>query len=427
MPVNPNFSPVRKEPVHPLRQVAPLRVQRRAAARLDGDRTPEKSPGAAFVRRTAAAMASSSARPRTHARAVRRLQPYVLDEAIFMGALRRELKRAERLDQPVVVLRVALNDGVNLPASTVLPRVVEALAAASGDMAMFGWIEQGAALGAIVPEIPAHDVTAVSRLDALLRQELTARVDPETAAMLSVGVHVRSSATHGGDWVGPPLQTQLGSGDRSRTVREVIKRGLDVVGSLALLLVLAPLFAAIAALLKLSSPGPVLFRQIRIGHMARPFSMLKFRSMRVDADPALHQAFVTSFIRSGAEFTQAGRGAMFKLTKDPRVTPFGRILRKTSLDELPQLWNVLRGEMSLVGPRPPLAYEVEQYRRWHWRRVLDAKPGITGLWQVVGRSRTTFDEMVRLDLRYIRTHSLLTDLKILLATPRAVMTGKGAA
>ena len=178
--------------------------------------------------------------------------------------------------------------------------------------------------------------------------------------------------------------------------------------------------------MKLTSPGPILFRQARVGQMAKPFTMLKFRSMRVNADPRLHHEFVTTFIKSSAQLHPAGSKALFKLTNDPRVTPLGRILRKSSLDELPQLWNVLRGDMSLVGPRPPLAYEVEQYQPWHRRRVMDAKPGITGLWQVGGRSQTTFDEMVRLDLRYARTRSLWTDIRILLATPRAVISGKGA-
>ena len=214
--------------------------------------------------------------------------------------------------------------------------------------------------------------------------------------------------------------------DARRTRRTRIKRGLDVAGSLALLLILSPVFLLIAALLKLTSPGSILFRQERVGQLAKPFTMLKFRTMRVNADPRLHHAFVTSFIRSSAQWHPVGRRALFKLTNDPQVTPLGRVLRKTSLDELPQLWNVLRGEMSLVGPRPPLAYEVEQYRSWHRRRILDAKPGMTGLWQVMGRSRTTFEEMVRLDLRYIRTCSLWNDLKILLATPRAVISGKGA-
>jgi lipopolysaccharide/colanic/teichoic acid biosynthesis glycosyltransferase len=189
--------------------------------------------------------------------------------------------------------------------------------------------------------------------------------------------------------------------------------------------VLSPLYLLIAVLVKLRSRGPVFFRQTRIGQGAKPFTMFKFRTMHVDADRTLHHEFVTRFIKSSGQ-QELGANELFKITNDPRVTPIGRILRRTSLDELPQFWNVLRGDMSLVGPRPPLAYELEQYRSWHWRRVLEAKPGITGLWQVVGRSRTSFDDMVRLDLRYVRTCSLSTDIKILLATPRAVVSGKGA-
>jgi lipopolysaccharide/colanic/teichoic acid biosynthesis glycosyltransferase len=159
----------------------------------------------------------------------------------------------------------------------------------------------------------------------------------------------------------------------------------------------------------------------------RPFTMLKFRTMHVNAGHAAHHEFVTAFIKAGGQAQVAEENGMFKIANDPRVTTVGRLLRKTSLDELPQLWNVVRGEMSLVGPRPPLYYEVEEYQPWHCRRVLEAKPGITGLWQVAGRSRTTFDEMVRLDLRYAKARSLWTDVKILLATPAAVIVGKGAA
>jgi lipopolysaccharide/colanic/teichoic acid biosynthesis glycosyltransferase len=158
--------------------------------------------------------------------------------------------------------------------------------------------------------------------------------------------------------------------------------------------------------------------------MMKPFTMFKFRTMHVDADHKLHQEYVTRFITSNAD--AGGPEKVFKITNDPRVTAVGHILRKTSLDELPQLWNVLRGDMSLVGPRPPLGYELEQYKRWHYRRILEAKPGITGLWQVRGRSRTTFDQMVRLDLQYAKTCSVWNDMKILLATPAAVISGKGA-
>jgi lipopolysaccharide/colanic/teichoic acid biosynthesis glycosyltransferase len=198
------------------------------------------------------------------------------------------------------------------------------------------------------------------------------------------------------------------------------------MGSFALLVALSPLLALIAVLVKLTSAGPVFFSQVRVGASEKPFTMLKFRTMRVDSDHSLHQQYVTRFITAGASAVPTDESGLFKIVNDPRVTLVGRLLRKTSLDELPQLWNVLRGDMSLVGPRPPLAYEVEQYKRWHHRRILEAKPGITGLWQVMGRSRTSFDDMVRLDLRYAQTQSAWTDIKILLATPRAVISGKGA-
>jgi lipopolysaccharide/colanic/teichoic acid biosynthesis glycosyltransferase len=160
--------------------------------------------------------------------------------------------------------------------------------------------------------------------------------------------------------------------------------------------------------------------------MMKPFMICKFRTMYVGADHGIHHNYVSWFITSSGKAQETGKNTLFKLTNDPRITPIGHLLRKTSLDELPQLWNVLCGEMSLVGPRPPLWYELRQYQPWHRHRVLEAKPGISGLWQVSGRSRTTFDEMVRLDLRYARTRSLWTDIKILLATPVAVISGKGA-
>ncbi len=152
--------------------------------------------------------------------------------------------------------------------------------------------------------------------------------------------------------------------------------------------------------------------------------------MYTNNDPQVHQEYVQRFIAGQAENNSSENGedrpVVFKITNDPRVTPVGRFLRKTSLDELPQFWNVLRGEMSLVGPRPPVQYEFDVYDVWHRRRVLEVKPGITGLWQVSGRSRTCFDDMVRLDLRYTQSWSLWLDLRILAATPRAVFTGDGA-
>ena len=203
---------------------------------------------------------------------------------------------------------------------------------------------------------------------------------------------------------------------------------MDICGSLAALVVFSPVLAVIAASIKLTSRGPVLFRQQRIGQFGRRFTFLKFRSMHSNTDSRIHEEYVQWFI-SGANGSGQGAhtvSATFKLTADPRITPVGKFLRKTSLDELPQLLNVLSGEMSLVGPRPPIPYEFQRYRVWHKGRLLAVKPGITGLWQVEGRSRVTFDEMVRMDLKYANSRSLWVDLKLLFRTPAAAFSGKGA-
>ncbi len=208
--------------------------------------------------------------------------------------------------------------------------------------------------------------------------------------------------------------------------KRLVKRAFDVTVASLLLVVFSPLFLLIALLIRLDSPGPALYRQERIGENGRPFTMFKFRSMVQDADPRVHEAYVTDLIRRNVS-PQAENGgrAVLKQQQDPRVTRVGRIIRKTSLDELPQLFNVLRGEMSLVGPRPALAYEVAVYKDWH-RRRLAALPGITGLWQTVGRNQVSFDDMVRLDIEYIERQSLWFDIAILLRTPWAVLTGRGA-
>lgn len=207
-----------------------------------------------------------------------------------------------------------------------------------------------------------------------------------------------------------------------------MKRVIDVIGSGLILVLSAPLLLVIALAIKASSRGPVLFRQERVGHYGRHFTFLKFRSMFLNNDHGVHKEFVTKFIADEAPHPPLnGNGTrIYKLAVDSRITRVGKFLRSTSLDELPQLLNVLKGEMSLVGPRPPIPYEVAVYETWHRRRVLEAKPGITGLWQITGRSRVKFDEMVRLDLRYSATWTLWLDLKILLHTPLAVIKGTGA-
>ena len=202
------------------------------------------------------------------------------------------------------------------------------------------------------------------------------------------------------------------------------KRLFDAALAALILLALLPILAFCAFVVRRSSPGPILFRQRRVGAQGREFTCLKFRTMRADADPALHRAYAAEFI-TGQAARRGGDAPVYKLVGDPRITPAGHWLRRTSLDELPQLWNLLRGEMSLVGPRPPIPYEVACYRPEHLRR-LAAKPGITGLWQVSGRSSTTFEEMVALDLAYIESASFLFDLRILFRTIPAVFGRQGA-
>jgi lipopolysaccharide/colanic/teichoic acid biosynthesis glycosyltransferase len=201
------------------------------------------------------------------------------------------------------------------------------------------------------------------------------------------------------------------------------KRAMDLVGALLGLVVLAPVMAVVALAIKADSPGPVFYRQTRLGRGARPFTFYKFRSMYRDSDERVHREYVTRLITGDGE--ASSQKPWSKLEDDARITIVGRFLRKTCLDELPQLLNVLKGDLSLVGPRPPLPYEAAAYESWHLRRVLEAKPGITGLWQVSRGSVATFDDMVRMDLRYVRRWSLLLDCRILIQTVVLVLRKRG--
>jgi lipopolysaccharide/colanic/teichoic acid biosynthesis glycosyltransferase len=264
----------------------------------------------------------------------------------------------------------------------------------------------------------------VDRVSETLRSNLTA----QQFNQISITCHLFPE-----DWKhelpvrqsNPTLYPDLSKREESRKLFSVLKRVMDVVGGALALAVFSPFFLVIAAIIKVTSPGPIFFRQKRVGQHGASFVFLKFRSMHVDNDPSAHKEYVKRLIEGQADRKPSVGNSekVYKMTNDPRITKIGAFLRRTSLDEVPQFINVLRGEMSLVGPRPPIAYEVEAYDIWHRRRILEAKPGITGLWQVHGRSRVTFDEMVRLDLQYAKTWSPWMDLKILFRTPGAMLGG----
>lgn len=213
-------------------------------------------------------------------------------------------------------------------------------------------------------------------------------------------------------------------GDAAPLARtSLTKRAIDITVAALLLIGLSPLWALTCLLIRLTSRGPVIFRQERVGAGGQAFTLLKFRTMRVDASDETHRDFVTQYILGSMALTAGGA---YKLRRDARVTAIGRILRKFSIDEVPQLLNVLRGEMSIVGPRPPLAYEVAHYEPWQMER-LAVRPGITGLWQTSGRNRLTHDEMCRLDVEYVHSWSVLGDLAIMLRTPWVMLVDSGGA
>ena len=356
----------------------------------------------------------------------------ILKEDAFRRMISLERKRSERSRKPFVLMLLDMGELHPTEHSRqALRKVATALSINARETDLTGWYTDDCCVGVMFTEIGFTDRSAtlstmITRVSNTLRGALTS----EEFSEVSISFHVFPE-----DWDNdaddrqnnPTLYPDLTEREESRKIYRVTKRAMDIAGSLAALVLLSPLFLLIALAVKATSKGPILFRQRRIGQHGESFTFLKFRSMYVGNDASIHREYVKQLIAGKAEKNSNGkREGVYKLTKDPRVTRVGGFLRKTSLDEIPQFLNVLRGEMSLVGPRPPVPYEVEAYDFWHRRRVLEAKPGITGLWQIKGRSRVKFDDMVRLDLQYARTWSPWLDVKILLRTPGAIVIGEGA-
>ncbi len=350
----------------------------------------------------------------------------VADEASFKRMLCLERKRSERTSATFLLALLNVEPLVGSKEKTTIENIATALAAVFRDTDVTGWHQYCSTIGVILTTLNGadhHSITSV--ISARICKVLSQNLQPEQIQQLDVSFYFFPENGENGTGHRKSAEVLYPNGEKTNLANTFfagLKRTTDIVGSLVALILLSPLLLLISAGIKLTSAGPVFFRQKRLGKFGAEFTFLKFRSMHVKSDHQIHRQYTQDLIRGATDKTKR----VFKIQNDPRVTTFGRILRASSLDELPQFINVLTGDMSLVGPRPPIPYEFECYELWHRRRVLEAKPGITGIWQVNGRSRTTFDEMVRMDLQYVRNQSFWLDLKILLKTPFAVFSGDGA-
>jgi lipopolysaccharide/colanic/teichoic acid biosynthesis glycosyltransferase len=356
-----------------------------------------------------------------------------LDEETFRRMIAIERKRTERSMSPfLLILLECVGAQSAKKHKATLDSATSALLLTSRDTDLVGWYKNEEIVGAMFTGLVVNDKrevldTFLTKVTKTLRNELS----EEQFNQIRISFHLFPD-----DWdhetPGRPsnaaLYPDLTSHDEGRRSVLIVKRTVDLMGSATALILCSPLFLFIALAVKLTSKGPVFYRQQRVGRYGQTFTFLKFRSMYVNNDSNVHKEFVTRLIASTPGETKQSEsgGGVFKLTGDKRITRVGGLLRRMSLDELPQFLNVLKGEMSLVGPRPPIPYELAAYQTWHRQRLLAVKPGITGLWQVMGRSSVRFDEMVRLDLRYASTWTPWLDLKILLRTPGAVIRGSGA-
>jgi lipopolysaccharide/colanic/teichoic acid biosynthesis glycosyltransferase len=354
--------------------------------------------------------------------------PVALDEATFCRMIALERKRSERSQKPLLLMLLELDTPSSIEA-TCLSRILPALLKMTRETDIAGWYREDCVAGVLLTEVANANRntivnTMLKRVSAALGSELT----PEQFNRVRIAFQWFPEEWDDEIPEGlntPALYPELEKRARARKLFHILKRGMDIAGSTVALILASPLFLIFAAAIKLTSKGPIFFRQQRVGQYGKRFWLLKFRSMYDRNDEATHRDYVRQLIAGQAEKNSTDEEAegVYKLINDSRVTRVGALLRRTSLDELPQFINVLKGEMSLVGPRPPIDYEVESYELWHRQRLLEAKPGITGLWQVNGRNRLGFDDMVRLDLRYARTWSPWLDLKIIFLTPKAMLEG----
>jgi lipopolysaccharide/colanic/teichoic acid biosynthesis glycosyltransferase len=355
-----------------------------------------------------------------------------LSEELFRRMLSRERKRSERSRKHFVLMLIDRQGQKSKKTDALLEQIAVVLGASVRETDVAGWFEARAVFGVIFTEFGECEVSsAVKIIEAKMTTELQRAFRASQLSSFQISFYSFPDGWDGNGQAKPvaaEFYPDLFEVERKKKLSLLVKRVMDVCGATVSLILLSPVFLLLAVVVKLTSKGPIFFRQQRVGRYGVPFEFLKFRSMYVSTDAAIHKEFVKKFIagKAARSGSNSETKVIYKITNDPRVTWIGKIMRRSSLDEIPQFWNVLQGQMSLVGPRPPIPYEIETYDIWHRRRLLESRPGITGLWQVHGRSKTTFDEMVRLDLQYSRLWSPMLDVKILLQTPRAVFSGDGA-
>jgi lipopolysaccharide/colanic/teichoic acid biosynthesis glycosyltransferase/GGDEF domain-containing protein len=347
-------------------------------------------------------------------------------EPNFREKLIQERRRADRSRKPLLLMVLEperLNDVNGI--EKFLQNVAEEIRTSVRGTDACGLLDNKTLIGVILTEVE-QDKTEIAQkvISNKIKERLANILSNDVLNSIKISFHIYPDLSGDEESFDMTFYPELNTARCRWKIGGILNRVIDIIGSVVALLCFSPFFLLIPVCIKTTSNGPVFFYQERVGRNGKKFKLLKFRSMYIDNDDVIHREYIRQLIKGGVLVDNTS--GIYKIQGDPRVTRLGRYLRRYSIDELPQLINVLKGDMSLVGPRPPIRYEVENYGGWQRNRLMGKKPGITGLWQVVGRSSTTFDDMVRLDLRYLNGWTIVLDLKILIRTPLAVLKCKGA-
>lgn len=341
-------------------------------------------------------------------------------EDFFKKMIIRERKRSERSEEPFLILFLNIKKLIRKNNyADIVKNISAILDHTTRNEDIKGWYKSNHTIGIIFTEADKDEREKfIEKIKIMLTQSL----DAKQVELIKITGLFFPEVRDKDEAARLYSNSFLGTLDEKieKEVCYFIKRSLDIIGSLIAIFIFSPFFIILPILIKFSSSGPVFFKQKRVGKYGQTFPLFKFRSMINDNNCDVHKDFVKNLINGKIS------NSISKIQNDTRITKIGNFLRKSSLDELPQFFNILFGHMSLVGPRPAIQYEVEEYNAWHKRRVLEMKPGLTGFWQVEGRSRTTFDNMVRMDINYIENWSILGDLFLILKTPWVLLTAKGA-